>query len=160
MAFTKRLDTLKVPDLPLLAPGIFSGVPVAIPQNMFLVGGSFLVNGASQPLETGFFGCPFVATRSSAGLFVIALGGSTVKTGGFNVRKVAAFIAVLGKGAAGSALRAAPGLITENNGDASLPTQLQVRLEDAAGAATDLAAATDNRVNWAALLINGGGSSK
>lgn len=159
MAYNKKLDSLDTPDLPLVPAGTFSGVNVPIPQNAFFVFGSFRPNGASAPLE--IFGCPAAVARSSAGLFLISLGGLTIKAGGYNVRKVLAFVAVLGKTAAGSALRAAPGVITENNGSATLPTTMEVRLEDAAGAATDLSAAADNRVNWVALLMNGhGGPSK
>lgn len=154
MALSRKKDRLLQPDIPLIAPGTFSGVPIPIVPNGFVVYGSFRPNGAGSPLE--IFGHPAAVTRSSAGLFLITLGGATIKAGGYNVRKVLAFLPVLGKTAAGNALRAAAGVITENNASATLPTTLEVRLEDAAGAATDLAAAADNRVNWVALLLNGG----
>ena len=152
MAFNRRKQNLQTAATGQLAP-VSGGVP-STPVDLVFMTGSFLTNGASAPIP--FAGVhPFSVVRTSAGLFTITLGGLTVAAGGYSVRKIAAFLPVLGKTAAGSALRAAPGIILENLTSAT-PTTLQVRLEDAAGAATDLAAATDNRVNFMIAFLTGG----
>lgn len=155
MANNKRKDPMIMPAFGQLPP--VSGTLPATPVDMLWMAFSFMTNGGSNPLAVNNFGHPFTVIRLSAGLYTISLGaGVTIATGGYQVRKVASFLPVLGKGAAGNALRAHPGLIAENLGNATLASTLQVRLEDATGVATDLAAGTDNRVNCLLAIFQGG----
>lgn len=146
MANNKRLDTLKVPAGPI--PGLVS--PTGGPAQLVTIWGSFLTNGASNPVAASNRGHPFSVVRTSAGLYTITFGGATLATGQYGVKQVVAFLPVLGKGAAGSAIRAHPGTQVDLSGT------VQVRLEDATGTATDLAAGADNRVNFVAAYFQGG----
>lgn len=146
-----RLDNLKTLATPV--PGLVTGVGgigLGGPAQAVLLAGSFLTNGASDPVASSNRGCPVLVKRTSAGLYTLNFGGITIATGQFGFKQLVAFLPVLGKGAAGSALRAHPGIQVDLAGTA------QVRLEDATGTATDLAAGADNRVNWTAIVLVGG----
>lgn len=151
MANNKRLDTLKIPAGPI--PGLVTGpggIGLGGPAQYVLLTGSFLANGALDPVAASNRGHPVKVVHTSAGLYTITLGGATIATGQYGVKQIVSFSPVLGKGAAGNVLRAHPGTMVDASGT------MQVRLEDATGTATDLAAGTDNRVNWTAIVLQGG----
>ena len=148
MANNRRKNTMLTPSMGVVVTSPLPPTPVDWISLFF----SFLPNGASNPLVSGNRGHPFSVVRTSAGLYTVQLGGTVAgqPQSAYNVRQIVAFFLSLGKGAAGSALRAVPGLILDT------PGTLQVRLEDATGAATDFAAGTDNRVNCHVAFLNGG----
>lgn len=111
--------------------------------------GSFLANGGSNPVAASNRGDPFSVLRTSAGLFTVTLGAATALLGQYGVKQILSIQATLGKGAAGNALRIVVGTVVDAAGT------FQLRLEDAAGAATDLAAAADNRVFFEVVFSNG-----
>ena len=114
-----------------------------------LVFGSFLTNLTSNPVTASNRGDPFAVVRTSAGLYTVTLGAATVALGQYGVKEFISIFVHLGKGAAGNTLRAHLGLVVDASGT------FQVRLEDALGAATDLAAGTDNRIHFQAAFSNG-----
>jgi hypothetical protein len=150
MANNARKDEMLMPSFGVTTG---TGSPPNTPVDLIWLVFSFLTNGASNPVAASNRGHPISVVRTSAGLYTIQLGGPLPikgNGGAYGVRQVVGFFPVLGKGAAGSALRAAPGTIVDASGT------LQVRLEDATGAATDLAAGADNRVNCLVAAFNGG----
>lgn len=148
MAYNKKLGDIKTPAGKAPALSASTGLGKSNIQKVKVMG-SFLTNGASQPVAASNRGDAASVVLTSTGLYTVTLGGLTALLGKYGVREILNIQVSLGKGAAGIATWAFVGLVVDAT------ASFQIRLETALGAVVDLAAGADNRVFWEVTFNNG-----